>query len=864
MADRTLKLTPVDEELDLSGLTPVDEELDLSAVRSANSPPSVESSLRAPEPAEESEGPSTLESIGRGAAQGFTFKAGDEISGALGALIYGSNLQDDARPGESILERVARGYRESRDAERRANAAAKAAHPVAYGVSTGLAMAPAAIATGGGAAAAGLGRAGLAALGAGEGAVQAFYGSEGNVGDQLTNTAIGAGTGGAAAAAPLVGLGLAGYGLTQGDAADRSEALTGLLTGVTAQRLGAKRGQRLEENTAARDAAVTEAQAPNLKPIADLETDLSTSQGKLAAEEAQARSGILESDAEAQNAAAQRAAAEKTRAAKQAVAERIRAAEQEMAALEAREAEAAAAAGRQADEQNVAEQQAYDRAAAEANAFEARQAAARKARANEARAQAERQALEQDVAEQTQYNEASRAAADFAAQEKVAQAAYKDFRSILVKAEAGDVRAQAALEKVRSNLITEFQKLEAAKARVELQAKGKLGNAVQSEQAANALYKDVPAEALSPEAQAGRARIQAEMVPAAERRYTDPSAKELAEQYRSELEGDLAADEASINRRWNSLDEQAPETTPGNRPPPSLERFRELLVAEAKKRNLDTGPDDATFDLLSTPSLKGERPVAPVAPSKDAQKLRRLSKISEAVKAAEGTADEGAKPEVPAKPSPAAQKLRKQQLMMEAVKAFREGNKEKAAELAKAASEAAPEPVSPELVPTRAGEGPLTAEQAQRLDTEMGPKRAVAQGKQEKTSRALGELRAKNEPQAIIARGKEAAKAAEKDKLSLSDISINPKRTILNVGAKLFSAAKTQLNSPEARAAFHDAVVKELESSSISPKQLEQSGRLLSAFAAGRISAAALSAYLEKDEQLAKAVGSALGKEKAP
>ena len=131
----------------------------------------------------------TLEATARGAVQGATLGAGDEIYGA--AVGAGNWLT-----GNGYLEH----YERARDENREANQAAQEAHPWAYGagqVGGGLAT----MAVGGvpalSAKAATLGgRIGLGAIeGAGYGAVQGFNDGEGTIGDKVESGLWGAGSG---------------------------------------------------------------------------------------------------------------------------------------------------------------------------------------------------------------------------------------------------------------------------------------------------------------------------------------------------------------------------------------------------------------------------------------------------------------------------------------------------------------------------------------------------------------------------------------------------------------------------------------------------------------------------------------------
>lgn len=124
--------------------------------------------------------PGLFESLARGAYQGASFGFGDEISGALESAFTDKT------------------YQQARDEARSRNAAAEKAHPWGFGLGSVLGTAGTGLVTGGLAAgAAKLGTAGVAALSAGEGALQAAGASEAeDAGGVLQDAAVGGAVGG--------------------------------------------------------------------------------------------------------------------------------------------------------------------------------------------------------------------------------------------------------------------------------------------------------------------------------------------------------------------------------------------------------------------------------------------------------------------------------------------------------------------------------------------------------------------------------------------------------------------------------------------------------------------------------------------
>lgn len=143
------------------------------------------------------EGPSKLESFGRGAVQGGTLGFGDEIGGAFKAGTRAiSRGIEGAVYGDNVLPDV--GYSQSRDAIRSANKSAQEANPGSY-FGGEVAGSLASGTPGGAALTAGNGvlrAAKLGAVGAGYGGVAGAGYSEGDAGQTLKDTGQGAALGG--------------------------------------------------------------------------------------------------------------------------------------------------------------------------------------------------------------------------------------------------------------------------------------------------------------------------------------------------------------------------------------------------------------------------------------------------------------------------------------------------------------------------------------------------------------------------------------------------------------------------------------------------------------------------------------------
>jgi hypothetical protein len=154
-------------------------------------------------------GPSTLSAFGRGAAQGATLGFGDEIQGALQAVLPPPGGDPRGYFG-GMVER----YRSERDAARGADRRAQQAHGAAYVAGSVVGSAPAAIATGGAGAAQGAGLGARVLYGARAAApMGAVYGAGTSEADGLGGLARDAAVGGAGTAVlggalPVVGEGV--------------------------------------------------------------------------------------------------------------------------------------------------------------------------------------------------------------------------------------------------------------------------------------------------------------------------------------------------------------------------------------------------------------------------------------------------------------------------------------------------------------------------------------------------------------------------------------------------------------------------------------------------------------------------------
>lgn len=158
-------------------------------------------------PIEEGEEPSQLEAGLRGAGQEVSFGLSDEILGALGAA-------KETALGDDRLENLIETYKRERDIQREAEKEAEEAHPGTYLAGQVVGGIAPALFTGGGSAMASLATKGLskaamtqaAKAGAKYGAGQAFGRAEGDLGEHIKETAIGAGIGGATGAvSPIIG-----------------------------------------------------------------------------------------------------------------------------------------------------------------------------------------------------------------------------------------------------------------------------------------------------------------------------------------------------------------------------------------------------------------------------------------------------------------------------------------------------------------------------------------------------------------------------------------------------------------------------------------------------------------------------------
>jgi hypothetical protein len=189
-------------------------------------------------------GPSTLSAFGRGAAQGATLGFGDEIQGALQAVLPPPGGDPRGYFG-GMVER----YRSERDAARGADRRAQQAHGAAYVAGSVVGSAPAAIATGGmGGAAQGAGLGARVLAGARAAApMGAVYGAGTSEADSLGGLAFDTAVGGAGAAALGGGLPVVGEGvrraaapvarrLSQAAIEQGRKALSGIGTSLSARK----------------------------------------------------------------------------------------------------------------------------------------------------------------------------------------------------------------------------------------------------------------------------------------------------------------------------------------------------------------------------------------------------------------------------------------------------------------------------------------------------------------------------------------------------------------------------------------------------------------------------------------------------
>lgn len=766
-----------------------------------------------------------LAAYGRGAVNFASGSFGDEASGVWRGLATALNVDDSRGVGEGLASAFQRGYRSGRGEERREDKKARKEHAVEYGLGQASVALP--LAVGGGllGAAQGISRGGLAAAGILEGAAQGLGASEGGVKQQLIGTGLGAGVGGATAAFPVAaGVPALGYGVATGETADVIPLLAGAAGGAAAKVAGGRLAQR-KNAVSERKAAIKEAQETAQKKIAELDAQQASAQE------------IHDADIEAAQNKVVREAGEEAKAAY----------DEELAGIQKDEkaakvaAEEEAAAGRKAEEAQAA------------------------AEVKNAETLGEQSAI-REVAKMAQaYNEAKNAYDRYNADEARLQSLYKDYRSMLMKAKPGDPEAQEKARIAGIDLMAASEKLGRDRARLDAKVLGKLGQATQSDyEALHHILQDPNwREGLSPEQVARGESLIAQFNEYKARRLDQPSAKQLADDFRAELEAEHAAREATIEKKRKALEESAAKQSGGRA------AFTKKLYNRGKELGLDVGPRE-TFDPDKLPTLPGERPDLPVPISAEQKRAVELMKIKKYLDAlAAERAGRGAKPPPPTEgEGTVAGPGRKRDRPVEAPKA----EEPKAAEAPPEGTEDTPFGARRRLAKNLLGEHEVEKRREEKLGIleaeTLKPKRVRHEEALKEMIREQEALRSEVSPEAIVKKGeRELAAGPEKSPgIGVGDVVGGGKvKALFNVGAKLFNRGKETFKSPHARAAFHNNVLKKLEESArakiIDDEQFSRAGNLLQSFTNGAASTAELALAAERFPWFADAVNSVLEEE---